>query len=68
MCNLVNWNCESSITLEWYQTFVFVLKFGSFLAVGILGPDIVQKVETENSGTADGKRHIDYCCIAAFVF
>ena len=32
------------------------------------GADIVQKVETENSGTADGKRHIDYCCIAAFVF
>ncbi len=37
MCNLVNWNCESSITLGWYETFVFVLKFGSFLAVGILG-------------------------------
>ena len=45
MCNLVNWNCESSITLGWYETFVFVLKFGSFLAVGILGRTLYKKLK-----------------------
>ena len=45
MCDLVNWNCESSITLGWYETFVFVLKFGSFLAVGILGRTLYKKLK-----------------------